>query len=712
MKQRFTTSLVLLFLSLFLSNISLAQSSWSPWETLYTDSDVTVQIQFKSFTCAQQRKTKFRYNVMGSLSSSSKTVYWKLQYKDCNNQLQEMNNQLPIGGQGATTGSVESTSYMFMGEITKKFSDVSLTPPNNSTAVTTTTSTWGAWETLYSDQDVTVDIQFKLASNSCINGGKRSKYRYRISGRPVSYSKFVYWKLSYNNCNNNLIAENKKIQIGGSNVSTGMVESMDYTFTGTVSQKFSNVYAYPTKGPSNTTTTSPTYNQNKPKWKRGQNLKVYHYGSAIKNVVYYSYDSYLTLEVGLNNVKSNERVTLKAYYSTDGGMTYPNKISDQKVDVKGGKTYKLNWFDVDDYYNRYGDQLAIKVIATTAESKKTTYLSYVGDINAPMGVQFGRLGGLGFYMGARTTLNSFKRVDYTANSTSGITNYAGTWVIGNKQKTQRFVISAGVTAGITDNIHIYYGMGYSRTRTLWNFHPMAGNSQMAEEWAVVEDSQVSGLEYETGLLISTKHFLFNIGVSSDSKLETYRPTFGLGMMYNNTGDGSFIMNISSTLQAPLGLMIGGTGDSGLGMYFAGRRSLKSKPDYYGDNTGLYSYDILDNKEYEYKGQWTSDEEDKTYRYSVTTGLLLQMNKYFFLYSGLGLGGRKTLQKYNYTQYGDEESGWAMDESNEIKYGFELEGGLFFAIPTGGDTKILLNGGVTTLNFDSPEVVVGLGLGVF
>ncbi len=89
---------------------------------------------------------------------------------------------------------------------------------------------WTQWEKLYADHQVTVEIKFKIRKNSCGQGGKKSKFKYRVKGTLYSQEKYVYWKTKYKGCNNIEITPVYQIAIGGSSAALGIVESMDFSF--------------------------------------------------------------------------------------------------------------------------------------------------------------------------------------------------------------------------------------------------------------------------------------------------------------------------------------------------------------------------------------------------------------------------------------------------------------------------------------------------
>ncbi len=96
------------------------------------------------------------------------------------------------------------------------------------------TEGWLPYETLYQSGGLIIEIQFKTYPNSCAVP-KPNKFRYNITN-PSSINKTVYWELEFKDCNGNVIKRQQEITVGGTSP-TGLVESMDYTFTGTYISK-------------------------------------------------------------------------------------------------------------------------------------------------------------------------------------------------------------------------------------------------------------------------------------------------------------------------------------------------------------------------------------------------------------------------------------------------------------------------------------------
>ena len=107
-------------------------------------------------------------------------------------------------------------------------------------------SEWTPWVAIYNKEGIKVELQFKLSTNSCEQGGITNKFRYKITGELKSYDYFINWKMDYYECNGNLYYQQNSINIGR-NGSLGIIEAMDYMFT---SRKLENSF-YEVIGTSN-----------------------------------------------------------------------------------------------------------------------------------------------------------------------------------------------------------------------------------------------------------------------------------------------------------------------------------------------------------------------------------------------------------------------------------------------------------------------------
>ena len=94
---------------------------------------------------------------------------------------------------------------------------------------------WQTWETIYSDGDITVEVQFYHSTTACDSySNKPFKYRGRITGRYKTSPSFVNFKTAYTDCNGDPVWKYISFEIWkstGDRVNKYLLESMDYSFT-------------------------------------------------------------------------------------------------------------------------------------------------------------------------------------------------------------------------------------------------------------------------------------------------------------------------------------------------------------------------------------------------------------------------------------------------------------------------------------------------
>lgn len=95
---------------------------------------------------------------------------------------------------------------------------------------------------IYADNQIRVEVEFKLYNTICSDLKKSNKYTYIVTGQLYNYTKSVNWKLKYIDCNGNLQIEDLKVFIGGNDAVLGRIESLDQRFVGYLDTKFNNFY--------------------------------------------------------------------------------------------------------------------------------------------------------------------------------------------------------------------------------------------------------------------------------------------------------------------------------------------------------------------------------------------------------------------------------------------------------------------------------------
>ncbi len=110
---------------------------------------------------------------------------------------------------------------------------------------------WDEWVPIYSDENMTVELQIYYSDNSCQDEGKLFKYRTRLTGRYKTRPNYVNWDMNYVDCNNNLFYQQINADlwtVAGGMVDGLIFESLDNRFQASyLVQPFYNVLASKTK---------------------------------------------------------------------------------------------------------------------------------------------------------------------------------------------------------------------------------------------------------------------------------------------------------------------------------------------------------------------------------------------------------------------------------------------------------------------------------
>lgn len=92
-------------------------------------------------------------------------------------------------------------------------------------------SNYSAWEKVYTDNNVTVEVSFSMSANSC--QGTKNKFRYRVSGTLSTEPRYLNWKIIYKDCSGKPVYFLNSISIGPDGELNKAIESNDFVFTGT-----------------------------------------------------------------------------------------------------------------------------------------------------------------------------------------------------------------------------------------------------------------------------------------------------------------------------------------------------------------------------------------------------------------------------------------------------------------------------------------------
>jgi hypothetical protein len=88
---------------------------------------------------------------------------------------------------------------------------------------------WLPWEPLFKDDNIEVEVSFQINKNSCEEGGRYSKIKYKVTGEIRDYRYFINWKMDYVDCYGSLYYQINSLNIGeGSKIIEGQVDQFIY----------------------------------------------------------------------------------------------------------------------------------------------------------------------------------------------------------------------------------------------------------------------------------------------------------------------------------------------------------------------------------------------------------------------------------------------------------------------------------------------------
>ncbi len=237
---------------------------------------------------------------------------------------------------------------------------------------------------IYSDNQIKVEVEFKLYNSICKDLNKSNKYTYIVTGQMYSYAKEAYWNLKYTDCNGNQQNEKKNIPIGGKEAVIGRIESLDYIFIGKLDSNLpppisSNLLSlsktdisYKSLGGNENITVNSNSNpytvEKLPSWCTVQKYSTYFTLNCINNYSSSSRTDYFNVKSGNQTIKVNvkqegfssvsenklEVSKSDLFFSYDSGNIETINISTNAIDFY--TTYVPNWC----YVTKYKGYITVK----------------------------------------------------------------------------------------------------------------------------------------------------------------------------------------------------------------------------------------------------------------------------------------------------------------------------------------------------------------
>ena len=258
---------------------------------------------------------------------------------------------------------------------------------------------------------------------------------------------------------------------------------------------------------------------------------------TVKNIEPVRSGNNMVINYKIAGAKFNQKFDVSLYVSTDGGNTFQGPLKAVQGDVgegiQGGE-HQIVW-DVFKEVNSLEGEVVFDVKARVIEEKipKEFMVSYLGSIDAPIGVTVGQLGKTGWYASVKTGLN-FSKPEYTYGGESwnpGFTE-AQYYEFNSTEDIRRLSITGGLTWQLGKNFFMYTGGGYGIKELLWQMeiYDYDTNDKTGEEYVRQPDYSYSGVEAEAGFILRMGSFLLEGGVTSVNFQYT-NVTLGVGVAF-------------------------------------------------------------------------------------------------------------------------------------------------------------------------------------
>ena len=252
----------------------------------------------------------------------------------------------------------------------------------------------------------------------------------------------------------------------------------------------------------------------------------------------------ITIEYTVTGAKFNQKFNVQLFVSVDGGINFTGPLKAVSGDigegVKSGKHY-IYWDPYKDLNSLEGD-IVFSVKAEVIEHKieKNLFIHYSGNYSlrnsaytAPLGLSFGQIGKIGWYISARLNTTAFKDAQYDFNGTD-VLGYDNVlyYEYDDDYKYPSFEALGGITIQTGWNFFLYAGAGYGYQKYYWhmNEYDYTTNTIATDSYLNYTDFSASGLAAEAGFIVRAKMVSFNLGMST-LNFKYSNIVFGVGVNF-------------------------------------------------------------------------------------------------------------------------------------------------------------------------------------
>jgi hypothetical protein len=258
---------------------------------------------------------------------------------------------------------------------------------------------------------------------------------------------------------------------------------------------------------------------------------------TVKNIEPVRSGNNIVVKYEIAGAKFNQEFDVSLYVSTDGGKTFTGPLKAVQGDVgegiEGGE-HQIIW-DVFKEVNSLEGDVVFDVKARVIEEKipKEFMVSFLGSLDAPLGLTVGQLGKTGWYVSAKTSM-IFNGASYTYGGEAWDPGFesAQYYEFNDTENTRRLSITGGLTWQLGRKFFIFTGGGYGMKEHLWQMelYDYDTGSKTGEEYVKQPDYSYAGAELEAGFILRLGSFLLEGGATTVNFKYT-NVTVGVGFAF-------------------------------------------------------------------------------------------------------------------------------------------------------------------------------------
>lgn len=244
----------------------------------------------------------------------------------------------------------------------------------------------------------------------------------------------------------------------------------------------------------------------------------------------------ILVNYSISGARFNQTFNVSVYVSRDGGRTFQGPLSAVSGDVgknitKGNK--EITWEVFREVADLEGDIVFdVRAEVIEEEIKRSWFVSYSGNLIAPVGLSFGQVGKTSWYISAKLSPSVRTKAIYVCDNEKVI-KYEGEgyYTFDNKEIVSCYMLSAGLIFQSGRNFFIYTGAGYGSKVLIWhiNEYTYPDDQPAGDSYVKNTGYSYSGFEVEAGMILRFGKVLVSCGATN---LNFTRIDFAFGLGYS------------------------------------------------------------------------------------------------------------------------------------------------------------------------------------